>query len=55
MPSVENLKSSSTKSWNKGIYSTGEFIIEAPHKCACAANKAYQLVEIQLNKSKNEE
>jgi len=52
LPSVENLKSTSTASWNKGVYNAGEFFIDVPNKCVCAANKAYQLVEIQVNKSK---
>lgn len=51
MPSVENLKSASTSTWNKGVYNAGEFVIEAPHKCVCAAHKAYQLIEVQVNKS----
>jgi len=51
LPSVENLKSTSTSTWNKGVYNAGEFVIEAPHKCVCAAHKAYQLIEVQVNKS----
>jgi len=52
LPSVENLKSTSTACWNKGVYNAGEFVIDVPNKCVVAANKAYQLVEIQVNKSK---
>jgi len=52
LPSVENLKSTSTACWNKGVYNAGEFVIDVPNKCVCAANKAYQLVEVQVNKSK---
>lgn len=50
LPSVENLKSTSTACWNKSVYNAGEFVIDVPNKCVCAANKAYELVEIQLNK-----
>ncbi|VVC40136.1 MICOS complex subunit Mic13 [Cinara cedri] len=53
LPSVENLKSTSTARWNKSVYAAGEFVIDVPHKCACAANKAYQLVEVQLNPKEN--
>jgi len=52
LPSVENLKSTSTACWNKGVYNAGEFVIDVPNKCVVAANKAYELVEIQMNKSK---
>ncbi|XP_025417064.1 uncharacterized protein LOC112688203 [Sipha flava] len=55
LPSVENLKSTSTAAWNKSVYNAGEFVINAPNKCACAANKVYELVEVRLNKPKEDQ
>lgn len=52
LPSVENLKSTSTSCWNKSVYNAGEFVIDVPNKCARVADKAYQLVEVQVNKPK---
>ncbi|XP_050419994.1 uncharacterized protein LOC126832963 [Adelges cooleyi] len=55
LPSIENLKSTSTACWNKSVYNAGEFVIDVPNKCARVADKAYQLVEVQVNKTKSNE
>ncbi|XP_050539147.1 MICOS complex subunit MIC13 homolog QIL1 [Daktulosphaira vitifoliae] len=55
LPTVENFKSTTTCCWNKSVYNAGEFVIDIPNKCLRAADKAYQLVEVQINKSKENE